>query len=362
MRTNKKPTGDNLLLKAVEKGDLKTVRECIAAGADINAAAKGEAPPLFVAVSRGHLKVVEELISAGAEVNRIAYPRGASVKASPLSLAIDGGHWKIMQTLLKAGAQIGLEHYPGENAAGEATDKAINAWYRANGSEEDSLGKARTKREKEKFDAECKRWMQFVRDAIADGVKVRDYWLWSAARHGFAELAAVLIASGTNVNAAPHGSSALESAIEGGHLEIVTALAKAGADLKPAGEFASPALLVAAAKDRNDIVSVLFDAGAEINAVGDATLGEFSLEDPEVEESKDAKGNVTSLTSRFVMPPVAEASSAVVVAVRRGNAGLVRLLAERGVDLSLGDKHGVTALTWGTKTNLGSCLRRNGPT
>src|SRR5437870_89830 len=99
---------DPALIKAIEKGDLKAIRERLATGADINAAPKGEVPALFVAVARGRLNVVEELIATGAQVNSVAYPtRGASVKATPLSFAIDGGHWEITQALLKAGAQIG---------------------------------------------------------------------------------------------------------------------------------------------------------------------------------------------------------------------------------------------------------------
>src|SRR5204863_443279 len=87
---------DALLLKAAEAGDLRAVRERLAAGADINAALKNEPPAVLIAVRRGHLEVVQALIDADAEINCIAYPPGGSLKSTPLCCAINNEHWEIV--------------------------------------------------------------------------------------------------------------------------------------------------------------------------------------------------------------------------------------------------------------------------
>ena len=63
---------DRALFKAVERGNIKAVKQQLAAGADVNAKhAKREdgITQLHFAVGKGHKEVTELLIAKGAEVN-----------------------------------------------------------------------------------------------------------------------------------------------------------------------------------------------------------------------------------------------------------------------------------------------------
>ena len=352
-------SADKALVKAAAKGDLKEVKNRIAAGAEVNAAAKNEELPLFAAIGSGKLAVVQTLLDAGANLDCIAYPQGSSLKKSPLYYAIEEGHWDIAQTLVKAGANIGLEPWKGENAVGEAANQASKEYYTLTASDEDWLGERRTKAVKEKARANCQRWMQFVRDAIADGVKVRDYWLWNAVNHCHDELALLLISVGVNPDAAPHGSSALVRSIEHGRDDVALALIRAGANVTLRAR-QSP-LLVAAQKGRGNVIAALLKAGADVDAVGDITIGDFG--EPEVKEDTDAKGRIIGRTTHVPNPPVAEAATALIVAARLGNEALVNLLLTLGADLNRADKHGLTALAWaqrGGKQSIVELLKKAG--
>jgi ankyrin repeat protein len=348
MKTPSKPSGgkpDAALLKAADEGDLKTVRERLAAGADINAAKKNECPAILMAVNGGNLKVVQALIEAGADINCVGYAPGSSVPSTPLSWAIEDDNWEMADALLKAGADMAVEHVSGDNAVGEAADRASRHFFTLTASEDEWLSsKARTRDVMKKAQAIYDRCMQFTRDAIAKGVKVRDYYLWNAVNHKHAELALLLLSAGVNPNAAPHGSSALTRAIEHGVDEIALAIIKAGADTNLlAGNYP---LLIAVQKGNTKVAAALLDAGAKINATGDVTFEE----DDELEFSgKTFAEDIKTLMNRAAQRQAVEAGSPLIVATHRGDEAMVKLLIERGADVSIADKQGVTALAWATR-------------
>jgi ankyrin repeat protein len=61
--------GATALIRAAEKGDLKTVRTLLENGADINAADKNGWTALMKAVKGHHLKTTADLITAGANIH-----------------------------------------------------------------------------------------------------------------------------------------------------------------------------------------------------------------------------------------------------------------------------------------------------
>lgn len=61
--------GASALIRAAEKGDLKTVRVLLENGADINAADRNGWTALMKAVKGHHLKTTADLIAAGANVH-----------------------------------------------------------------------------------------------------------------------------------------------------------------------------------------------------------------------------------------------------------------------------------------------------
>ena len=60
---------DRALLKAAERGNIKAVKQQLAAGADLSANREDGVTPLHNAVGKGHKKIVELLIAEGADVN-----------------------------------------------------------------------------------------------------------------------------------------------------------------------------------------------------------------------------------------------------------------------------------------------------
>ncbi len=344
MKTPGKPSStkpDDLLLKAAEEGDLKTVKERIAAGANLNAAAKRKPPAIFYAIRSGKLPVLHALIEAGANLNSIAEPPGSSIPSTPLCHAIESKNREMAEALLKAGADLTLDAKPGINPASNAAEQASRAYFTLNATEEQWMSsKPRTKAVLNQAKADRDYWMSLIRDSIARAVKVRDYWLWNAAKYYDQELALLLISAGVNPNAAPHGGTALAAAIELGLEEMALALIKAGADVNLKAK--NPPLLVAAANGRVSIIPALLDAGADINVVDDIQIDE--PEDPP--KPKDPY--------RFL--PTAEGVTALIVATRMGNEAAVKLLVERGADVNIGDKHGITALAWATRKNAAAIM------
>src|SRR5207237_9216566 len=85
------------------------------------------------------------------------------------------------------------------------------------------------------------------------------------------------------------------------------------------------------------------------NVTGDVMAGESKT--PAFKQEADASivMNVSGILSD---PLLAQASTALVVAVRRGDRNLVNLLLAHGADVNLGDRHGKTPLTWAVKLGL----------
>jgi serine/threonine-protein phosphatase 6 regulatory ankyrin repeat subunit B len=334
-----KPKPDEALIQAAAKGDLKTVQERIAAGADVNAAARKNAPAIFSAVDSGKVEVVQALIAAGADVNCIALPGGMGLVTSPLCRAIEYNQQEIAQCLIKAGADIALEIRADQNAAGTAADHACKSYTKYVTEEEAWLGKVKPGDNAALAKKNCDHWMQFIREAVSRGIKVHGYSLWDAVNRDFNELALLLLSAGVNPDTGPHGTTVLTRAVEHGNDEMIFALLKAGARANPPS---GPASLLAAAKHgRISVVPALLDAGADINVTGDIQIYEYG-ENPN---------------------PMAEAGTALIIATRLGNAPLVKLLAERGADLNLGDKQGLTALSWATRLenkDIAEILRKSG--
>ncbi len=88
------------LLEAARQGDLESVRELLAAGADVDAPNRYGATALFFAADRGHLDVVRELVDAGASL-AIA---DRFYQMTPLSRAAGSGHREVVLFLLARGA------------------------------------------------------------------------------------------------------------------------------------------------------------------------------------------------------------------------------------------------------------------
>jgi cytohesin len=89
---------------AVGGGDVEAVKECLAAGADVNVKDKRGFTPLHWASISGHKEAVELLIDNGADVNAM---RGGG--GTPLSYAASWGHEEIVELLIANGADVNVK-------------------------------------------------------------------------------------------------------------------------------------------------------------------------------------------------------------------------------------------------------------
>jgi beta-lactamase regulating signal transducer with metallopeptidase domain len=102
---------DRALYEAAEAGDLDDVNELLNAGANVNAAIRGDGSPLIGAARKGRLDIVIRLLDRGADPNLPVTGDG-----NPMIVAAAGGHMEIVSLLLNRGARID-EVVPGDENA-----------------------------------------------------------------------------------------------------------------------------------------------------------------------------------------------------------------------------------------------------
>jgi ankyrin repeat protein len=222
---------------AAQRGDVGEVRQLIARGAPINGRSAYDGEvPLTVAAADGHIEIVRILLERGAEVD-IETPRGTA-----LALAAERNHPEVVRLLLDAGANaaaLSPAYYdmtPLEIAALLGHVEVVRVFLRREGGAETQRGLGTA--------------------------------LWMASQQGYSEVVTLLARAGADLNAqvAPKGRSALMLAAQNGHTDTVAALLAAGADVNARNEYGGNALSSAAGNRYPDIVRLLLEAGADPRA------------------------------------------------------------------------------------------------
>jgi|GEM_PF-928956 len=198
------------LLKAVEKGQKKKVKDLLHKGADVNGRNENGMTALMLAAEKGDLKIVKLLIEEKADVN-------AKTKDgwTALEYAAVYGRTKTVEILLNKGANIG--------------DALRLAAY---------WGHTKT--------------VKLLLDKGADvDAKTKDgrTALLSASSMGNAEIVKLLLDKGADVDAKDEGEwtngwTALKHAAVAGHPEVVKILLNAGADVNTKDENGSTVLAI----------------------------------------------------------------------------------------------------------------------
>jgi len=185
--------------------------------------------------------------------------------------------------------------------------------------------------------------------------------LMSAAGAGSVDAVRYLIRAGADPNCrAPHGKTALSMAIEyftPNHSErnkndftiVVRELIAAGAEINVHDDNGLTPLLWASAAENEDIARVLLEAGADVNARSRVRIrpGHYLIVTPLI------YAVINSMNDKD------------------GSLALIRLLLERGADVTAKDTHGTTALMWAERlaeqntqpageTEVVSILRKSG--
>ncbi|XP_068249234.1 putative ankyrin repeat protein RF_0381 [Palaemon carinicauda] len=236
------PTGANLA-RAAEAGNLKTVKDLVSRGAEVN---YGSEIPLWEAARGGYIEIVKYLLDNGAN------PDGGEYKGGIVSVASEYNRLDILDLLIASGASVqnGSDVLLGaaENGHLEAIRKLIQAGADVNYNDAFAL-----------LNAAEQGHLEIVKALIDAGADVNAGEGWvvtAAARGGQTEVMKTLIAAGATKE---NLDDSMRFAAQDGHLETVKLLLDNGADAKRAG------VLRAAATGGNlEIVKLFLDAGANI--------------------------------------------------------------------------------------------------
>ncbi len=367
--------GSGALFTAIENDDVEMVRLLVEAGADVNAAEGfGGNSPLHEAVEKGDAEMVKILVAAGADVEAEGF-----MSRTPLSLAAEEGAAEIMLILLGPGPEAGTSADGEDKEAASAPSIGSGALFTAieNGNvalvrllveagadvnaAEGFGGNTPLHEAVEQGDAEI------VKILVAAGADVEAEGFMSrtplslAAEEGATEIMLILLgpgpeagmsADGEDKEAAsvtPIGSEALFTAIENDDVEMVRLLVEAGADVNAAEGFGgNTPLHEAVEKGDAEIVKILVAAGADVEAEGFMSRTPLSLAaeegateimlillGPGPEAGMSADGEDKEAAS---VTPIG--SEALFTAIENDDVEMVRLLVEAGADVNAAEGFG----------------------
>ena len=241
-------TGGTCLHIVSAKGRTETVRYLVGLkDVDVNIADDKGYTALHSAVDKGHVDVVQVLIDAGADIDA-----KNNMGRSPLFWAWKRGKLDIVKVLVKAGADVCVTDNKGD------TCLSLTA---ANG---------RT---------ETVRYLVGLPEVDVNIADEKDFTaLHSAVDEGHVDVVQVLIAAGADIEAKDEmGRTPLHVASENGNMAIVKMLVKAGADVRVAQNEGDTYIDIASAKGHTDTVRYLMNL-PEVDVKQTDKLGNTALE------------------------------------------------------------------------------------
>ena len=273
------------LWAACENGSPAMAGILLRAGADPNRALPFGETLLMTAARTGNADVVGQLLAAGADVDA-ATAEGAYGEQTALMWAVAQGHAAVVEVLLAHGADVGAR-----SSTFTETVKTISTYA--------NYGLQCVPRD------EC-----YITEVQSGGFTP----LLFAARVGDVASARLLVAAGADVNeATPDGAGALAVAALSGSGDVAAFLLDSGADPNAAAGGYAP--LHAAILHRDAVLAeALLSAGADPNA------------------RVSASTRYTRDSADFYFPPWYVGARAFWLAARHREAGLMRLLARHGAD------------------------------
>lgn len=310
------------LMGAIQVGQLREVREAIAAGADVNGRQEQTGfSPLLLAAATGKSSIVEVLCEAGASLNQTLTGKGASMEGfTALHFAALNGHEEVTQLLLGKGAEKNAKAGNGLtplDLASALKKLEVVAILKAAGAKEQSriLVPQQANRPPPINTREADLAL------LKPPTRPSDFEeLFEASARGVVGRAKAALVAGANVNGQDQSSgfTPLMIAVDNEHAEIVVLLLGQGATLDATNKLGNTALHIAAYKATISIPKLLLDKGAPVNAQN------------------------------------AELRTPLMIAANNGNKPAVVLLLEHGADATIEDK-------WGTALASAFRLREINP-
>ncbi|KAF7365667.1 Ankyrin repeat protein [Mycena venus] len=233
---------ETALHAASMQGYLAIVHLLLEKGADFNAEDRG-VTALQLAIRHGHIEIVHLLLEKGANIN-VNMP---SSYGTPLQLASEKGYTDMIHLLIEKGADINAKGRRGsalQIASAKGHLEIVTLLLKNNA------------------DINMRGW---------NGTALQLGSKW-----GHIEVVRLLLDKGADINAAGEDGTAVQIALKCGHIEIVEILLKKGANVNVDGMQGS-ALHFASAKGYTETVRLLLRRGANINAMNEGNCSALKL-------------------------------------------------------------------------------------
>jgi ankyrin repeat protein len=309
---SRNPAGMSALIESALNGDQKMAELLISKGADVNEQDDGGQTALYISTESHLIKMMELLLNHNAKVD---------VKNSdgntPFRIAVDKGYMDAAKLLLENGADINTTNsiqWSPLLAAACNTNKAMVKWLLANKAREDI------------FSAICLGDTNHVAEILKDdssainvkrnGYDPGSFPLHWAALKNQTKIAEMLLAHGADVNATDESlGTPLHDAVAFGHygqVQIARMLLAHGANINAKSNYGETPLHEAIWNQDLQMVTLLLNSNANVNAVMDAGHADDTRQTP------------------------------LHYAAERGNLEIVKLLLDRGANPDARDSYGET--------------------
>ena len=230
------PIGDQRLMDAVKKQDVRSVKALLAQKVNLQAVEADGSTALHWAAQRDNVEIAGLLLSAGANVKAVS-----RYNITPLSLAASNGSAAMIERLLNAGADANAVSEEGQTALMTASLTG-------------------------KVDAIKVLLQRGAKVNAAEPIRGQTALMW-AASEGNAAAAEILMEFGADIKAVSKGGfTALLFAVRNGHVEAAKTLLQHKANVNDAAPDGTSALNMATVNAYFELASVLLDAGANPNA------------------------------------------------------------------------------------------------
>jgi ankyrin repeat protein len=240
--------GGTALLRASAKGHAQVVRLLLEKGANVNDDGALGDSALQKASAEGHEQVVRLLLEKGADVHANGMGWGTA-----LQRASEGGYERVVRLLLEKGADVNANGERGVHAQVARllvkTSDANGGWHGTALQRASANGHGRVVR------LLLDRGADVDADGVASTLLQRD---------SGGQVYQVLF----DTSDEEWGGTALQRASEEGRAQVVQLLLEKGADVNAGGEQSSTALQRASAQGHGRVVRLLLEKGADVNAKG----------------------------------------------------------------------------------------------